>query len=178
MATKFDISTGKFIFHQPCKLWNVDCCNGCGYIHLLSSTRETRGKYSADSLLSSVSLNFDKGLMMSIALNELPVFIRRVFIVINFQRNKIIYVLAMAATKVCNYCDTPGFTIRGPGNGSVTLDGQVHHFMRTASSNNTQNCRLSYFIFDKKASCAHSSESENVNRVLLKIIVDGLKQET
>jgi hypothetical protein len=83
----------------------------------------------------------------------------------------------MADTKVCNYCDTPGFANRDPGNASVTLNGRVHNFMRTASSNNTQNCGLSYFIFDKKASRACSSECENVDRDLFKIIVDGLKQE-
>ncbi len=83
----------------------------------------------------------------------------------------------MAATKVYNYCDTPGFTKRGPGNVSVMLNGQVHHLMRIASSNNTHSCGLSYFIFDKKASRAYSPESENVNGYMLKIIVDEHKWE-
>jgi hypothetical protein len=122
MATKFNISTGNFIFHQPCGLWNVDYCHGCGYIHPSSSTRETRKKCCADGLLSSVSPNFGKGLMMSITLNELPVFIRRVIYCDQFSKSCTTYnnLLVMAATKVCNYCDTPGLTNRGPGNASVT----------------------------------------------------------
>jgi hypothetical protein len=44
MATKLDISSGEFIFIQLCGLWNEDCRHGCGYIHLSSSTIETRKK--------------------------------------------------------------------------------------------------------------------------------------
>jgi hypothetical protein len=83
----------------------------------------------------------------------------------------------MAATKVCNYCETPGFTNRDPGIVSVMLNGQVHHFMRIASSSNMQSCALSYFIFDETASRASSPESAHVDEDLLKIILDGLKQE-
>ncbi len=36
----------------------------------------------------------------------------------------------MAATTVCNYCDNPGFTNRGPGVHCVTLSGQVHHSLQ------------------------------------------------
>jgi hypothetical protein len=32
-------------------------------------------------------------------------------------------VLSMAATKVCNYCNTPGLTNHGPGNVCVMLNG-------------------------------------------------------
>jgi hypothetical protein len=78
MATKFVILSGKFIFHQPCGLWKVDYCHGCGYIHLFSSTRETRKKCCADGILCSVISKFDKGLMISIALDKLPEFMRRV----------------------------------------------------------------------------------------------------
>ncbi len=86
-------------------------------------------------------------------------------------------ILSMAVTKVCNYCDTPGFTNCGPGNACVTLNGQVHHFMKTASSNNTHICGLSYFIFDISASHALSPESRNVNKQTLNDIAEGLKRK-
>jgi hypothetical protein len=70
----------------------------------------------------------------------------------------------MAATKVCNYCDNPGFTNQGPGVDCVTLSGQVHHFFTMISSSNPQSCGLSYFVFDRSASRACLSESENVNK--------------
>ncbi len=45
---------------------------------------------------------------MSIALNELPVFIRRVIYCDKFSKNCTTYnnLLAIAVTKVCNYCET------------------------------------------------------------------------
>ncbi len=53
----------------------------------------------------------------------------------------------MAATKVCNYCDNPGFTNQGPGIHCVMLSGQAHHFFTRGSSSNPQSCGLSYLIF-------------------------------
>ena len=86
-------------------------------------------------------------------------------------------ILSMAVTKVFNYCNIPGFTNRGPGNACVMLNGQVHHFMKAASSNNTHNCRLSCFIFDISASHALSLESRNDNEQSLNDIAEGLKHE-
>ncbi len=81
----------------------------------------------------------------------------------------------MAATKVCNYYDTPGFTNQGPGNSSVMLNGLNHHFMTTASRNNMQSCGLSYFKFDNSVSCANSNESGNINEEILNDQVAELK---
>ncbi len=83
----------------------------------------------------------------------------------------------MAATKVCNYHDTPGFTFQGPGDTSVMLDEQVHHFITRVSSNNPQSCGLSYFAFDSSASRTCLSESGNVDKKILNDKADGLKHE-
>ncbi len=42
MATKFDTSSRTYLYNQPCGLWNEECCHGCGYIHLSSSTSSTK----------------------------------------------------------------------------------------------------------------------------------------
>jgi hypothetical protein len=82
----------------------------------------------------------------------------------------------MAATKVCNYCDNPGFTNQGPGIQCVMLSGQVHHFFTRVSSSNLQSCVLRYFVFDCSASCSCLSKSGNIEKVL-NDIANGLKSE-
>ncbi len=64
------------------------------------------------ALSSDVSCNFDEGLMMRFALDEMPLFIRMVTTTCKICQDCTKYnnLLAMAATKVCNYCDNPGFT--------------------------------------------------------------------
>jgi hypothetical protein len=84
---------------------------------------------------------------------------------------------AMAATKVCNYCDNSGFTNQGPGHHCLVLSGQVHHFFTRVSSSNPQSCGLSYFVFDSLASRAYLSESVNVDKELLNDLGNGLKNE-
>jgi hypothetical protein len=49
--------------------------------------------------------------------------------------------------------------------------------MKTASSNNTHSCRLSYFILDNSASHALSPQSRNVNKQTSNDIAEGLKHE-
>ena len=63
---------------------------------------------------------------------------------------------AMAAAAVCNYNETAGFSRRGPGPQSVFMNGRVHHCMRIALST-SQNCGISYFIFDDIAALAQLS---------------------
>ena len=67
----------------------------------------------------------------------------------------------MAATAVCNYNNTNGFTQRGHGPQSVFMNGCVHHYMMIASTT-SQNCGISYFIFDDIAALAGSAERQNV----------------
>ncbi len=62
---------GRYIFHQPCSLWNAPCVHGCGDIHLSSSTPGSRKKCSANGCLSSASDNFDKESMMDHDLDKL-----------------------------------------------------------------------------------------------------------
>ncbi len=59
MATKFNTSSCTYLYHQPCGLWNEECCHGCGYIHWLSSLSSTKMKCCANGALSSDSCNFD-----------------------------------------------------------------------------------------------------------------------
>ncbi len=59
---------GNYLFHQPCGLWNEPCVHGCGYIHLSNSTPGTRKKCCVNGRLSSVSDNFEEGLMMGYVL--------------------------------------------------------------------------------------------------------------
>jgi hypothetical protein len=51
MATKFDRTSRSYLFNQPCGIWNVECRQCCGYIHLSSSMPSTRRKCCANGLL-------------------------------------------------------------------------------------------------------------------------------
>ncbi len=84
--------------------------------------------------------------------------------------------VATAATVVCNYNETAGFSRRGPGPQSVFMNGRVHHYMRIASST-SQNCGISYFLFDDIASLAASADVQNVDPLILSDICQGLRNE-
>ncbi len=84
--------------------------------------------------------------------------------------------VAMAATVVCNYNQTYGFSPRGQGPQSVFMNGCVHHYMRIASST-LQNCGNSYFIFDDIASLAGSADTQSVDPVILSNICEGLRNK-
>ncbi len=84
--------------------------------------------------------------------------------------------VAIAATMVCNYNQTHGFSRHGQGPQSVFMNGRVHHYMRIASST-LQNCGISYFIFDDMASLAGSVDTQNVDPVILSNICKGLRNE-
>ncbi len=71
----------------------------------------------------------------------------------------------------CNYNETAGFSRRGPGPQSVFMNGRVHHYMKIASST-SQNCGISYFIFDDIASLAGSADAQNVDPLILS---DGIR---
>ena len=162
---------GEYLFHQPCGLWNEPCVYGCGYIHLSNSTPGTRKKCCINGRLSSASANFDEDLMMGYVLDELPSFVRKVISSGNkFSQKSSTYnnLVAMAATVVCNYNETAGFTRHGPGPQSVFVNGHIHHYMRIASSA-SQNCCISYFIFDDIASLAWSADAQNIAFCILHI---------
>jgi hypothetical protein len=67
--------------------------------------------------------------MMRHVLDEFPIFMRKATYSPEFSQECTTYynLLLMAATKVCNYCETPGFTNQGLGNASVTLNGGFLH---------------------------------------------------
>ena len=105
--------------------------HGCGYIHLSNSTPGSRKECCLNGRLSSASDNFDEELMMEYVLDELPSFVRKIISFSNiFLQNSSVYnnFIAMAATVVCNYNETTGFSRRGPGPQSVFINGHVHHY--------------------------------------------------
>ncbi len=178
MACKY--IDGDYIFHQPCGLWNAPCVHGCGYLHLLSSTPGTRKKCCANGQLLSASTNFDEELMMDHELDQVPKFLRLlVSSCCDFSQKSSTYnnLVALAATVVCNYNNTNGYTRRGHGPQSVFMNGRVHHYMRRIASSTMQNCGILYFIFDDIASLAGSAERQNVDPTILSDICQGIKNE-
>jgi hypothetical protein len=158
-----------YIFHQPCSLWNAPCVHGCGYIYLLSSMPGSMKKCCANGCLSSVSDNFDKELMIDHDLDKLPQFLRQVITSSpEFLKKSSTYnnLVTMAATVVCNYDQTHGFSWCGQGPQSIFMNGRVHHYMRIASRT-SQNCGISYFIFDDIASLAGSADTLIVDPMIL-----------
>jgi hypothetical protein len=69
---------------------------------------------------------------MDHGLDKLPQFVRKVAI---FLQKSSIYnnLVAMAATVVCNYNETNGFSRRGQGPQSVFMNSHVHTYMRIVS---------------------------------------------
>jgi hypothetical protein len=89
-------------------------------------------------------------------LDPMPSFLARIIsICTDISRKSSIYnnLVAMAGTAVCNYSKLNGWLRRGPGDQCVFLNGRVHHYMKIASST-SQNCGISYFVFDDIASLA------------------------
>jgi hypothetical protein len=82
----------------------------------------------------------------------------------------------MAATMLCNYNQTHGFLQRCQGPQSVFMNCRVHHHMRVASST-SQNCGISYIIFDVIASLAGSADTQNVDPGIPPNICKGLRNE-
>ncbi len=116
---------------------------------------------------------------MDYELDKLPQFLRQV-ITSNpeFLKKSSTYnnLVAMAATVVCNYNQTDGFSWHGQGPQSVFMNGCVHHYMRYASST-MQNCGISHFIFYDIASLAGSADTRNIDPVILSNICKGLGNE-
>lgn len=165
MSCTVDPISGEYQFDQPCGVWNEPCIHGCGYMHLSNSTVGTRSRCCAKGLLSPNSTtNMD--LLVNFELDEMPLYLLEcVEAVSNFPNDCTIHnnLLAMAATKVCNYSETPGWMQRGPGRASVTLNGRVHHFFPTANSSDPS-CGLLFFIFDDNTAQAASAATLNVDR--------------
>jgi hypothetical protein len=139
----------------------------------------TRKKCCIKGHLYSASDNFDEESMMGYVLDELPSFVKKVFspgTTLSQKSSTYNNLVAMAATAVCNYNETAEFSRRGPGPQSVFMNGCVHHYMRIASST-SQNCGISYFIFDEIASLAGSADAQNVDPLILSHICTGLKNE-
>jgi hypothetical protein len=177
LSLSHDEVTGQYKFDQPCGLWNKPCAHGCGYIHFSAATTGTLARCCAGGLLSSNSINTDMDLLVNYELDKMPDYLLQC---INssstFPQDSSTYnnILAMGATKVCNYSTSPGWTSRGPGSAAVTLNGRVHHFFPNADSSDPS-CGLSYFIYDSIAAQAGSTFEQNVDAEILSILREGLK---
>ncbi len=77
---------------------------------------------------------------------------------------------------LCNYNQTHGLSQRGQAPQSFFMNGHVHHYMRIAS-NTSQNCSISYFIFDDIASLVGSADTGNIDPVILSNICKCLRNE-
>ncbi len=107
---------GEFRFGQPCGSWSIPCGHGCGYIHLSSSTPGTRKKCCANGCMSNNSSNCDSKLLTNLKLREFPLFMgQAVSSSPEFCHHSSTYnnLVAMGATKMCNYSERPGFKIEG-----------------------------------------------------------------
>jgi hypothetical protein len=116
-------------------------------------------------------------LLVNFELDDIPLYLLQCIETNSaFSKDCSIYnnLLAMAATKVCNYSATSGWTQRGPGSASVTLNGRVHHYLPTVNSSDPS-CGLSYFIFDDDTAQAGSVMSHNVDQSILCTLREGLK---
>jgi hypothetical protein len=84
-----------------------------------------KNKCCADGLLSSSSFKFDEELMMRYELDKFLAAMRKAIHSPDFFQECTTYnnSLSMAATKVCNYCNTTVFTNWGPGSACVMLNG-------------------------------------------------------
>ncbi len=141
---------GKFHFGQPCGSWSLPCVHGCGYIHLLSSTPGTMKKCCANGCMSINSNHCNSKLLTNLELREFPSFMRQALSSSpEFCNHSSTYnnLVAMGATKVCNYSERLGFENRGPGPFSVHLQGKLHHFFNLANSTNNSG-GIGYFVFD------------------------------
>jgi hypothetical protein len=117
--------------------------------------------------------------MMDHELNQLPIFLRLLISsCCGFSQKSSTYnnLVAMAATVVCNYNITNGYTWHGHGPQSVFMKGHVHHYMRVASST-TQNCGISYFIFDDIASLVGSAERQMWTPLFCQIFAKVLRMK-
>ncbi len=106
---------GKFSFGRPCGKWNVPCVHSCGYFHLSSSTRGMRKKCCANGRMSISSNSCDSKLLAILKLRDFPLFMQRAMSSSpEFCHQSSTYnnLVAMGATKVCNYTERSGFEIR------------------------------------------------------------------
>ena len=126
-------------------------------------------------MLSAIDI-FDEELMMDHDLNHMPFFLDKSSPhILAFQRSQphtMIWLLLLQ--QLCATINTNDFTQQGHGPQSVFMKGHVHHYMKTASTT-SQNCILSFFIFDDIAALAGSAERQNVDLIILSEICQGLK---
>ncbi len=169
---------GNFRFGQPCGSWSIPCVHSCGYVHLLSLTPETRKKCCANGCMSVNSHNCDSVLVTNLELREFPLFMQQaVSSSPECCNHSSTYnnLVALGATKVCNYSERPGFENRGPGTFSVHLQGKLHHFFNLANSTDNSG-GIGYFVFDNESALAASASSCNLDSLIMDIIARGLRE--
>ncbi len=168
----------EFSFGQPCGKWNVPCVHGCGYFHLLSSMLGTRKKCCANGHMSISSKSCDSELLAVLELKDFPLFMQRAVSSSPkccHQSSTYINLVAMGATKVCNYTEKSGFENREPGPFSVHQQGRIHHFFNHANSTDNSG-GIGAFVFDNQSALAAPASSCNLVPRTMDIIANGLKE--
>ncbi len=152
--------------------------HGCNYIHLSSSMPGKRKKCCANSCMSINSDRCDSELLANLELREFLLFMQQAMSSSpEFCHHSSTYnnLVAMGATKVCNYSERPGFKNRGPGNFSIHLQGKLHHFFNLANSTNNSR-RIGYFVFDNESVLVASASSHNLDSCIMDIIARGVRE--
>jgi hypothetical protein len=150
----------------------------CGYIHLLSSMPGTRKKCCANGRMSINRDNCDSKLLANLELREFPLFMQQAMSLSpEFFHHSSTYnnLVAIGATKVCNYSERPGFENRGPGPCSIHLQGKLHHFFNLANSTNNSG-GIGYFVFGNESALGASASSRNLDSHIMDIIARGLRE--
>jgi hypothetical protein len=176
MATRYDATTGEYVFHQACGTWTALCKFGCGYKHLTNITASYRNKCCAGGRLSRAqSSNWNEAADEWFTLQPLPSFMEAILSTLDFSNHSSSYnnLVAFIATKVDNNLSTSGWTYRGPGPASVFLNGRLIKMILPATSTD-QTGGLAFFVYDQLSALATSPQATNVNSELLSSIISGL----
>jgi hypothetical protein len=119
----------------------------------------------------------NRKLLANLELSEFPLFMQQAMSLSpEFCHHSSTYnnLVAMGATKVCNYSERPGFKNRGPGPFSVHLQGKLHHFFNLANSTNNSG-GIGYFVFDNESALVASASSCNLDSNIMDIMARGLR---
>ncbi len=138
----------------------------------------TRKKCCANGRMSINSNNCNSNLLTNLELRKFPLFMQQAISLIpDFCNHSSTYnnLVAIGATKVCNYSERPGFKSRGPGPFSVHFKGKLHHFFNLANSTNNSS-RIGYYVFDNESALAASASSCNLDSRIMDIIARGLQE--
>jgi hypothetical protein len=128
--------------------------------------------------MSINSKNCDSKLLAKLELREFPKFMRRAVSSspeFCHQSSTFNNLVAIGATKVCNYTERSGYKNRGPGSFSVHLQGRINHYFNNANSTDNSG-GIGAFVFDNQSALAASASSRNLVPRTMDIIAKGIRK--